>query len=521
MHNETSLPTMDSLLSSAMHLEKSIVATLLDSQALIRQITDIIEPTDFFNPSARVLYTWIRDEQAANREVDTVLAMSTFSGQSSVEGYLYDALSNLPTPSALRRQAEELRALSLRRSSIGELQKVIGSISRGEAPLEQQMATLTKHIQHANQRLTSNVHAVNSYEKVGQIWKDKFKRRVAGDVSYHPTGYDDLDNLILGLEPQDFIIIGARPSMGKTTFAMNIAENMAMESKKGVLVFSLEMPADSLYQRSLSSVGGVDFEDLRSGRLQVGDVEKIEVAMDRLDEAPIFIDDTPSLSLAQLSARAHKKCQEESIHLIVIDYLQLMQVSKHTLGNRNEGIGEISRGLKQLARDLNIPVVALSQLSRDLEKRPNKRPINSDLRDSGSIEQDADVILFVYRDEVYNEDTPYKGIVEIIIGKQRNGPLGDAKLSFAKGQSRFMCLNEEQRSRLAMVEGQPQAEGKKGAGAKGSFTPRGFTRKPAPNSFESSGQSFADTADPNSPSLLPEPPEYCEQAYAQAMDSLA
>lgn len=478
----------ESLNTNADPIERGILATLLDNVNLINQVKEIIEPSDFFNACARTLFTWLCDEYRQGNQPDSVLSLSVFANNIRVEPYLMDVLQSLPSPNAIKRLSEELRALALRRESINQLQKSMLGIATGESVFETEISALGKHLQQTNQRLSANSKAASSYRSVGQKWKKGFKKRASGVTSYHPTGYEALDELILGLEPTDLIILGARPSMGKTTLAMNIAENLAIQQGKGVLVFSLEMPEEAIYQRSISSLGGVDYEGLRSGKLKVGDVEKIELAMDILDSAPIYIDDTPSLSLDQLVARAHKKCAEEKIDFILIDYLQLMQVAKHNLGNRNEGVGEISRGLKQLARDLGVPVMALSQLSRNLEARPNKRPINSDLRDSGSIEQDADVIMFVYRDEVYNEDSPYAGIAEIIIGKQRNGPLGTANVSFAKGQSRFSSLDSEQKSRLATIDKPGFASPKKG---KGEFEAKGFKKPAKTGSHEASGGSFA------------------------------
>lgn len=513
--------TNESLFASAEPIERVLLATLLDNLSLLRTVSEIIEPDDFFNEASKTIFAWLKAEDRAGHMVDSAVAMSHFAGDQRVEPHLFDILSNLPSPNAIKRQAEELRELSLRHETIKALQKTIGSLATGEGLVQHELSKMSRFIQSSNQRLISNENSTKSFSAVGQIWKGKFARRVAGDVSYTETGYADLDKIILGLEPEDLIIIGARPSMGKTTFAMNIAENAALQKGKSVMVFSMEMPCDAIYQRSLSSIGGVDYEDLRAGKLKVGDFEKVELAIETLDGANIYIDDTPALSLEQLCARAHRRneeCrqnEEQEIGLIVIDYLQLMQVAKHNLGNRNEGIGEISRGLKQLARDLKCPVIALSQLSRNLEQRPNKRPMNSDLRDSGSIEQDADVIMFVYRDEVYNEDSPQKGIVEIIIGKQRNGPLGTAFLSFAKGQSRFCSLSEEQNARLAGLEKQEEKK------AKGGSSPKGFSKKEIAASvanYEAEGGNFSN--------LLPgaghpDLPESNQEHLANVRDQLA
>lgn len=250
------------------------------------------------------------------------------------------------------------------------------------------------------------------------------------------TGFTDFDEQTSGLQPADLVIVAGRPSMGKTTFAMNLAEHAAIKNKEPVAVFSMEMPADALAMRMLSSLGQIDQHRLRTGRLNDDDWPRLTSAIALLNEASLFIDDTPALSPTELRARARRLKREHGLSLIVIDYIQLMQAS-NSGENRATEISEISRSLKALAKELDVPVIALSQLNRSLEQRPNKRPIMSDLRESGAIEQDADVIVFIYRDEVYNEDSADKGKAEIIIGKQRNGPIGTVALTFQGKYTRF------------------------------------------------------------------------------------
>jgi replicative DNA helicase len=252
-----------------------------------------------------------------------------------------------------------------------------------------------------------------------------------------PSGFVDFDGLTSGLQPADLVIAAGRPSMGKTTFAMNIAEHVAIKRRVPVAVFSMEMPGEQLAMRMMSSLGHIDQHRVRTGRLEDDDWPRLTSAVSLLTEAPLFIDDTPALSPTELRARARRLMQEQGgLGLILIDYLQLMQVPGHR-ENRATEISEISRNLKAVAKELNVPVLALSQLNRSLEQRPNKRPVMSDLRESGAIEQDADVIVFIYRDEVYNEDSPDKGTAEIIIGKQRNGPIGTVRLTFRGQYTRF------------------------------------------------------------------------------------
>jgi replicative DNA helicase len=257
-----------------------------------------------------------------------------------------------------------------------------------------------------------------------------------GNITGVATGFSEFDDMTTGLQKGDLVIVAGRPSMGKTTFAMNIAENAAIAGKVPVAVFSMEMPAESLAMRMISSLGRIDQHHLRTGQLTDDDWPRITSAVSILSEAKVFVDDTPALSPTDLRARARRMKREHGLGMIVIDYLQLMQVPGHS-ENRATEISEISRSLKALAKELEVPVIALSQLNRSLEQRPNKRPVMSDLRESGAIEQDADLIVFIYRDEVYNEESPDKGTAEIIIGKQRNGPIGTARFTFLGKNTKF------------------------------------------------------------------------------------
>jgi replicative DNA helicase len=252
-----------------------------------------------------------------------------------------------------------------------------------------------------------------------------------------PSGFTDFDMMTSGLQPSDLIVIAGRPSMGKTTFAMNIAENVAIETKQPVAVFSMEMPGDALAMRMMSSLGRIDQHRVRTGKLEDDEWPRLTSSVNMLAQAPMFIDDTPAMSPTEVRARARRLKRElGGLGLIVIDYLQLMQ-APGVGENRATEISAISRSLKALAKELAVPVVALSQLNRNLEQRPNKRPVMSDLRESGSIEQDADLVVFIYRDEVYHEDSKDKGLAEIIIGKQRNGPIGTVRLTFLGKYTKF------------------------------------------------------------------------------------
>ena len=283
-------------------------------------------------------------------------------------------------------------------------------------------------------------------DRIDELYKNK------SAITGVTTGFDELDKMTGGLQPSDMIVIAGRPSMGKTTFAMNLCENVAIKAGKPVLVFSMEMPADSIVMRMLASLGRINQTSIRSGQLEKDDWPRITSAIHMLSEQKFFIDDTPALSPLEMRARARRVAREcgGELGAIMVDYLQLMQVPG--VDNRVNEISEISRSLKGLAKELSCPVLALSQLNRSLEQRPNKRPVMSDLRESGAIEQDADLIAFLYRDEVYNKDSNEKGVAEVIIGKQRNGPIGTVRLAFQGQFSRFDDLAPEYYAQLASMD---------------------------------------------------------------------
>lgn len=442
---------------TAAPLEKALLATLLESPELYKEIAEIVEPDDFINEAARQIFSWIVYETKQSRRVDIALAMSHFSKTARLSSYVVELGVVFPSQGSLKRHAEELRDLSMRNNMILMLRESTMKLMQGKDPVDQELATLTRGIHHTNHRMNANNDANFSYKAVGSLWRKRLEERAQkGGIPGKSTGYPDLDEATTGLHDENLIIVGGRPSMGKTTFMMNVMENLAVKQGIPCQVFSMEMPKEDIYERSVASIGGIDFANLRNGRLRPGDIEKLKIASEKLDNAPLFIDDQPALTLNQIVSRSTKAVRDHNVGAILIDYLQLMSLSKHFINNRNEGIGEISRGLKQLARDLKVPVIALSQLSRDLEKRPNKRPINSDLRDSGSIEQDADLIMFVYRDEVYNPETEHKGVAEIIIGKQRNGPLNTILLGFANGQSRFETMAQDSAKPLNLPKANAQ-----------------------------------------------------------------
>ncbi|MEO5574382.1 MAG: replicative DNA helicase, partial [Gammaproteobacteria bacterium] len=296
---------------------------------------------------------------------------------------------------------------------------------------EKQVLEIAEHGSHGKRSFESMKQLVTrAMERIDTLFQQD------SPLTGISTGFTDLDQMTSGLQNSDVIIVAGRPSMGKTSFAMNIAEHAAIKGKFPVAIFSMEMSAEQLAMRMMSSLGRIDQQKVRTGKLDDDDWPRLTSAVGMLAEASLYIDDTPALSPVELRARARRLKREHGLGMIVIDYLQLMQVGGKSENRTNE-ISEISRSLKALAKELSVPVIVLSQLNRNLEQRPNKRPVMSDLRESGGIEQDADIILFIYRDEVYNEDSPDKGSAEIIIAKQRNGPIGNTRLTFLGQYTRF------------------------------------------------------------------------------------
>jgi replicative DNA helicase len=359
------------------------------------------------------------------------------------ETYLFELAHNTPSVANISAYADIVREKSVQRQLIA----VAGDIA--DSAYHPGQRDLTELLDFAETRVFA-IAEQTATEGGPEAIKSILVRTVEKiDTLYHSgsaitgqaTGLSDLDELTSGLQPSDLIIVAGRPSMGKTTLAMNMAEHVAIQGGKPVLVFSMEMPADSLAMRMMSSLGRIDQHRLRTGKLDDNDWPRVTSAVHMLSEASLFMDDTPALSPTELRARARRLVKEHGpLGLIVVDYLQLMKVTGFKAENRTAEISEISRSLKALAKELHVPVIALSQLNRSLEQRHDKRPVMSDLRESGAIEQDADLICFIYRDEVYHEDSPDKGCAEIIIAKQRNGPIGKVRVAFLGQYTRFEDL---------------------------------------------------------------------------------
>jgi replicative DNA helicase len=424
--------------------EQAVLGGLLLASRAWEQVADIISETDFYREDHRLLFRAIYELSDVGQPCDAVTVTEWFEARGQVEqvdggDYIAQLASNTPSAANVRAYAKIVREKSILRQLID----VGAEITSGAFSLE---GRSSQELLEAAERAVFAIadqgqRSGSAYVSVQDMLKDAIDRiqelhEYEGEITGTPTGFKDFDKLTAGLQDSDLIIVAGRPAMGKTTFAMNIAENAAIKHEVPVAVFSMEMSSLQLVMRLFSSLGSIDQTRLRTGNLDDLDWPKLTSAMNLLHKSRIFIDETASLSPAELRARARRLKREHDIGLIVVDYLQLMAVPGST-ENRATEIAEISRSLKAIAKELHVPVIALSQLNRALEQRPNKRPVMADLRESGSIEQDADLIVFIYRDEVYNDESPDKGLAEIIIGKHRNGPTDTVKLSFQGQWLRF------------------------------------------------------------------------------------
>jgi replicative DNA helicase len=428
--------------------EQSVIGGLLLDNGAWDKISTTLCEDDFYRFEHRLLFRTIATLAKKESPFDVITITEALKEAGEIdniggEAYLFELSNNTPSVANIGAYAAIVRDKSVQRQLIAVSNEIAdcGFNPEGRSVTELLDIAETKVFAIAEQ--TGGDGAPKNIKDVLAKTVEKI------DTLYHldkgitglATCFTDFDNMTSGMQPSDLVIVAGRPSMGKTTFVMNIAENASLTEKQPVLVFSMEMPADSLAMRMISSLGRIDQHRVRTGKLEEEDWPRLTSAVHMLSEAPLYIDDTPGLSPAELRARARRVAKEHGgIGLIVIDNLQLMQVPGFKVENRTAEISEISRSLKALAKELSVPVIALSQLNRSLEQRSDKRPVMSDLRESGAIEQDADLIAFIYRDEVYNDDSPDKGTAEIIIAKQRNGPIGKVRLAFLGQYTRFEDL---------------------------------------------------------------------------------
>jgi len=428
--------------------EKSLLGAVLIDEETLADISEHVTAKDFYEKRNAIIYAGMMRLYEKHKPVDLLTLSDELKRKNEIEiiggsAYLTELTNYVPTSAHAEAYAELVAQKAVRRRLI----KASGEIS--ELGYDEETTT-QELLEKAEAELfsVSDQSLKQDLVSIESILTDSFDRleelhRNKGQLRGIRTGYRDLDNMTAGLQRSDLVILAARPAMGKTTLVTNLAYNVATIAKQPVLFFSLEMSKEQLVDRMLSDASGVDSWNIRTGNLSDDDFSKLSDAMGEMAEAPIFIDDTPGVSVLEMRTKARRAAHEQPLGLIIVDYLQLMQSSGRSDGNRVQEVSEISRGLKLIARELNVPVVALSQLSRTVESRSPQIPQLADLRESGSIEQDADIVMFIYREAYYNPETERENITDLIIAKHRNGPTGKIELYFHPERLRFMSLDRK------------------------------------------------------------------------------
>ncbi len=422
-------------------------SVLLDSEALVR-IADKVTQDDFYDERHGNIYESILKLYEKHQPIDVLTLSNQLKDTGTLElaggsSYLTDLTNMVPTAAHAEHYAEIVAQKAVRRRLIKASEQIVNLGYEEEATIENLLEQAeTRLFEVSEQHIKQDLQSVESilsqsFDRLDELHKDKSKIRGV------PTGFRDLDNILAGLQKSDLVILAARPAMGKSTLAMNIAHHVSTKENQAVLVFSLEMSKEQLVDRLLAAEANIDAWNLRTGNLSDEDFEKLGQAMGSLSEAQIFIDDTPGINIMEIRTKARREQHQRPLGLIIVDYLQLMSsASSSSSDNRVQEISEISRGLKGLARELNVPVLALSQLSRSVENRSPQIPQLADLRESGSIEQDADVVVFIYREDYYNPETDRQHITDILIKKHRNGPVGNVELFFHPEQLEFKSVDK-------------------------------------------------------------------------------
>ncbi|MGP4081310.1 replicative DNA helicase [Pseudalkalibacillus sp. R45] len=419
-------------------------AVFLEPEALTTA-TELLMPEDFYRAGHQRIFSVMVDLSEKGEPIDLVTVTSELQDRKLLEevggvSYLSDLANSVPTAANIEYYGQIVEEKSLLRRLIRTATDIAANGYSREDEVEQILNEAEKNILAVAQRKNTGVFKsikdvlVQAYDNIEMLQNKK------GDITGIPTGFVELDRITAGFQRNDLIIVAARPSVGKTAFALNIAQNVATKTDENIAIFSLEMGAEQLVMRMLCAEGNIDAQRLRTGDLQSEDWQKLTMAMGSLSNAGIYIDDTPGVRVSDIRAKCRRLKQEKGLGMILIDYMQLILGSGKSGENRQQEVSEISRSLKGLARELEVPVISLSQLSRGVESRQDKRPMMSDIRESGSIEQDADIIAFLYRDDYYDKESENKDIIEIIIAKQRNGPVGTVELAFVKEYNKFVNL---------------------------------------------------------------------------------
>jgi len=424
--------------------EQSVLGGLLLENRAWDKIADVVMEEDFYRHDHRLIFRSIAVLAERDKPLDIITLSEWLKDRDELENagglaYLGALAKDTPSAANIKAYADIVREKSVLRQLISISSEISeDAFNSGDRPSKDLLDEAEKKVFE----IAEQGNRQQDFQNIKNLLKQTLAHidelsKSDETITGASTGYTDLDEMTSGLQKGDLVIVAGRPSMGKTTFSMNLAEFIAINDKKPIAIFSMEMPAEQLVLRMFASMGRVPLNDIRTGKIREEDWPRIGMAVKTFGETQIFIDDTAAMSPTEIRAKARRLAREHGqLGVIVIDYIQLMQSGSKS-DNRAAEISEISRSLKALAKELEVPVIALSQLNRSLEQRPNKRPIMSDLRESGAIEQDADVIMFIYRDEVYNEDTEDKGMAEVIIGKQRNGAIGKVRLTFTGKYTRF------------------------------------------------------------------------------------
>ncbi|MEI3600037.1 MULTISPECIES: replicative DNA helicase [unclassified Oceanobacillus] len=425
--------------------EQSVIGAIFLQPESFSSASEILMPEDFYRASHQRIFAAMLQLADRGEPIDVITVTTYLNDRKQLEEaggvtYLTQVAESVPTAANIEYYSRIVEEKALLRRLIRAATDIVTSGFEREDEVDDVLNEAEKTILEVSGRKNSegfkNIKDVliDVYDKIEQLHENQ------GDITGVPTGYQELDRITSGFQRNDLIIIAARPSVGKTAFALNVAQNVAVKTANNVAIFSLEMGADQLVQRMLCAEGNIDSQRLRSGQLQADDWGKLTMAMGSLSNAGIFIDDTPGVRVSEIRSKCRRLKQEHGLGMIMIDYLQLIQGSSGSQENRQQEVSEISRSLKGLARELEVPLIALSQLSRGVESRQDKRPMMSDLRESGSIEQDADIVGFLYRDDYYDSESEKQNIIEIIISKQRNGPTGTVELAFVKEYNKFVDL---------------------------------------------------------------------------------
>ncbi|HRY59845.1 MAG TPA: replicative DNA helicase [Patescibacteria group bacterium] len=437
--------SLDKILPHNTDAEEAVLGSIFINNEGLYKIIDVVSPEDFYSIANKEIYDAILTLFNEKSPIDLVTVTEILERRGQLDSiggvtYLSRIVNSVPTASHIVQYASIVREKKILRDLIVTASEISALGYNEDEKIDIVLDNAEQLLFGISQKsLRKNFISLQSmlsetFERIDDIHKNK------GQLRGVPTGFDDLDDILGGLQKSDLVILAARPSMGKTSLALNMALNSSIKNKASVGIFSLEMSKDQLVDRLISSTARVDAWKLRTGNLAEEDFPRIGEAMSQLNEAKIYIDDTPGLTVMEMRAKARRLKAEQGLDMIIVDYLQLMGGGSE---NRVQEISEISRSLKGLARELNVPVIALSQLNRALEARPDKRPILSDLRESGSIEQDADVVMFVFREDYYDRDTNRKNIADILIRKHRNGPTGEVSLYFVSDQMRFANLDKK------------------------------------------------------------------------------